>query len=220
MSNVLQSIKPKSPVLIKQLDDETLLKELRTCWHVSTALIEYMASLYREAASRPSINLAEFKGDLWEAVKLVARDKLVPELAAKIYASPHKRGILADLPKDVQHDVAATGATFKTAVLDQTKASGVSVEDKSILEMSTTELRVVMGGGGIRTVAEQKKILGQIVESEARRRRSPSRMSNKVRVDADAGRGVLIVGAYTLKPYELAAALDTLGFKLTRKVAK
>lgn len=138
--------------------------------------------------------------------KAISRGDLLPDFAFAFSANPIMRHVSV-LTLDDQRALLLR-PELSVAAFDKSK--NIVPVDMAVTSISRADLDIVFGPAGIRTFAEQEKVL------RSRNAPKPRRDKRSYTIKADADSGEIVVNDFKFKPGELSAALKALGFKLVK----
>lgn len=203
------------PVVVANMNNDELMRAIRTRMTLTIEAIEELATLIREARRR-NLSLAEFSTGMPRRLLMVAEQQLAAELVFKFCDEPTKIDALVGVSLDVQKALAA-GESVAVVEEDGTKTDGLVTRTKTLRQMTAPQVRQVFAEGKQRSVAEQKQYRRAIIAASRKHVAKPSRSAEKgPRVTADTATGELVIGAYRLKLAAFDSALRLLGYRLTR----
>ena len=171
-------------------------------------------SLLRAAAiwteiQRRGIDMSALRSGLGSYLPLIARGQLAAEAVVTFAGQRLLLQSLAGMPIVEQRSYAA-GEPIMVAERD---GNGAIIEvSRRLNELSGREVALVISGGRVRSVTEQKSSLVQQVARPSRKRQASGSVARIVAQD-----GMVHVGRVRLEPLDLAPALKALGYELVRR---
>jgi hypothetical protein len=195
---------PMQRAMYQALSIKELYSRLASCIRAGeNVLIEgsrLLAELHRRGEYHPLM-----RDGLFRWFKEIDEEILDASAVVKFAGQNDILKKLIRTPLSQQIKIAETG---KIMVAEQDKAGNIIEAEKPILTIPTKQLDRVFGDKGIRTVAQQTKLL---------KAAPPPKPATIELVRADAANGVLVIaGRHNIEPNALIEPLRRLGFKLVK----
>lgn len=194
---------------LRRMPNEELRDLLKACLRVTAHHLRVAAFMYGELLSR-GIELRALVNGLGPILKDISAGRLVPEAGQVFFARPATLALLHKVSLAEQREL-ADGREIEVAT--RTETGGFEVTKQSLAECTHDQARLVLGPSGVRSLAEQRRVLQNTGRVTAR---AHNDAGLAVKVHADPAHGVLRVGTITIAPVDLMPALAALGYKLVR----
>lgn len=196
--------------IYESMTNEQLREALQKALRASAEHLAEAARIWAILRSR-GVEMHSLGASLRQMLGNIADGKLAPEAAAVFLGTRGLLVLLAHVPLEEQHRLAAGGV----AVLAQRQESGAIVRLERLLsEVTYREACLMIGPNGLRSFADQRAILVAQAKIATPVRKSTGSVAT---VRADVQNGLLLVGSVRLAPKDIALALAELGFELVRK---
>lgn len=185
--------------------DQHLTDALAAMTTIVATSVFTMAEILVEMKSRGMDHDLMRRGPLrW--YKEIASFKLDPEVALHLGGNASLVPLLLPLKVGTQLSLCTAGTLIAFPEIGAT--GKIVTTERTLFQLSTTQLAQIFCETGIRSRHEQLRIL------HSDQKKSMVRQTGRVRVDVKAG--ILMCGAMKLEPQELVPALRALGYKLQR----
>ena len=153
--------------------------------------------------------MSALRSGLASYLPLIARGQLAAESVVTFAGQRLLLQSLVGMPIAEQRSYAA-GEPIMVAERDE---NGVIVEvSRRLNELSGREVSLVLLGGRVRSLTEQKSSLVQLMARPSRKRQATGSVARIVAQD-----GMVHIGRVRLEPLDLAPALRALGYELVRR---
>lgn len=188
---------------LASLDTPTLRGELARVLTVTAETLAYLAAVWRELERRGE-DLSELRTGLGQYLPLIAAGQLDAEVVVRFAGRQAVLRAVATLPLSEQQRL-ARGGSVPVLTIDE---SGRPVEtDVAATLLTGQQVRLAFDHGRIRSVTEQRNMLGSARVAASRRRVG----SRSYRMRVDTASGLIHIGRMTVPIREAIDALVSAG---------
>ena len=192
---------------IARMTNESLRAELAKQLSLTAFSLMRAAAIWTELQRR-GVDMGALRSGLSAYLPRIARGELAAEAVVMFAGQKTLLQNIAGMPLEDQRKYAAGEPVSMVERDEQGRIVKIS---KRLRELSGREVALALGGGRIRSLAEQRLSLRQIEEQPTRKRYSSGSIAK-----ISARDGMIHVGRVRLDPLDLSPALSKLGFRIVR----